>query len=91
MALNNVDYQVQKGVLYFHVLFYMSEAHYFSYCHISTDKIKTFFAEFHKVGKNGSKDFKYATQLTKIAHREQVTKYLLFIFEMLEIMVFVSH
>lgn len=36
------------------------------------DKIKSFFAEFHKEGKNGSKDFKYASQLTKIAHREQV-------------------
>lgn len=38
---------------------------------LCTEKIKTFFAEFHTAGKNG-KDFKYATQLTKIAHREQV-------------------
>lgn len=56
----------------------------------SIDKIKTFFAEFHKVGKNGSKDFKYATQLTKIAHREQVTNFFTVYFETLRLMVSVS-
>jgi hypothetical protein len=38
------------------------------------DKIKRFLAEFHKSGAKGLKEFKYATQLTNIAHREQVIK-----------------
>jgi len=39
---------------------------------VQKDKIKRFFAEFHKTGDKGQKEFKYATQLTKLAHREQV-------------------
>ncbi|XP_076058783.1 minichromosome maintenance 7 [Oratosquilla oratoria] len=36
------------------------------------EAIKTFLAEFHEVGDDGRKKFKYAAQLTKLAHREQV-------------------
>ncbi|XP_068238408.1 DNA replication licensing factor mcm7 [Palaemon carinicauda] len=36
------------------------------------EAIKQFLAEFHTVGDDGRKHFKYATQLIAIAHREQV-------------------
>lgn len=39
---------------------------------LPTEAIKRFLAEFHDVGENGRKFFKYATQLVDIAHREQV-------------------
>lgn len=65
MALNPIDYNAQKGKS---ISYYISVLELFFFV---LEKIKTFFAEFHKVGKNG-KDFKYATQLTRIAHREQV-------------------
>ncbi|CAH1245044.1 DNA replication licensing factor mcm7-like [Branchiostoma lanceolatum] len=36
------------------------------------EKIKQFIAEFYTSGDKGGKDFKYAQQMVKIAHREQV-------------------
>jgi len=36
------------------------------------DKIKRFLAEFHTQQDNGSKTFKYASQIKNVAHREQV-------------------
>ncbi|KAK8753412.1 hypothetical protein OTU49_004395 [Cherax quadricarinatus] len=36
------------------------------------EAIKRFLAEFHDVGDDGRKHFKYAAQLVKLAHREQV-------------------
>lgn len=38
-----------------------------------TEAIKRFLAEFHTVGDDGRKSFKYATQLVELAHREQVS------------------
>jgi len=36
------------------------------------DKIKTFLQEFYQDGNEGGKEFKYAQQMSRIAHREQV-------------------
>lgn len=39
------------------------------------ESIKTFFIEFCEQDDSGTKNFKYASQLTKLAHREQVALY----------------
>lgn len=38
--------------------------------------VKTFLMEFCSVDLDGNKDFKYSTQLSKLAHREQIALYI---------------
>lgn len=38
-----------------------------------TEAIKRFLAEFHEVGEDGRKKFKYALQLVELAHRDQIS------------------
>lgn len=70
--MNYRDYDKDKGKKQFFIRYYIEEKN------ICAESLKTFLVEFctSSLTQNTQKHFKYAEQLTKLAHREQIVLYI---------------